>query len=170
MRQTRIRMSSVMVPRREVTWFCIVLAACVAGFFHESLLGGRILSPADVLQVQSSFRREPGGDYEPLNRLLMDAVLQFEPWLEFNRTIIRQGCLPLWNPHAGCGAPHLANSQSAVFEPFHLIAYVGEMPQALAWMAAARLWTAGLGMFLLARSWGINQWGRWFAGLVYPFC
>ena len=25
-------------------------------------------------------------------------------------------------------------------------------------------------MFLLARSWGLGFWGRWFAGLVYPFC
>ena len=37
-------------------------------------------------------------------------------------------------------------------------------------MAAGRLWVAGLGMFLLARSWGCGYWGRWFAGLVYPFC
>ena len=36
-------------------------------------------------------------------------------------------------------------------------------------MAACRLWVAGLGMFLLARSWGLGFWGRWFAGLVYPF-
>ena len=34
----------------------------------------------------------------------------------------------------------------------------------------ARLWIAGLGMFLLARAWGLGFWGRWFAGLVYPFC
>jgi hypothetical protein len=25
-------------------------------------------------------------------------------------------------------------------------------------------------MFLLARAWGLGFWGRWFAGLVYPFC
>jgi hypothetical protein len=37
-------------------------------------------------------------------------------------------------------------------------------------MAAGRLWIAGLGMFLLARSWGMLGWGRWFSGLVYPFC
>src|ERR1700756_932984 len=36
-------------------------------------------------------------------------------------------------------------------------------------MAAARLWVAGLGMFLLAGHWGLGRWGRWFAGLVYPF-
>ena len=100
----------------------------------------------------------------------MDPVLQFQPWLEFNRTMIRQGRLPLWNPYAGCGAPHLANGQSAVFDPFRSVAYVGTVPKALAWMAAARLWAAGMGMFLLATWWGFRGWGRWFAGLVYPFC
>ena len=139
-------------------------------FFHETLFGGKVLSPADVLLVSASFREPGAGDYEPANRLLMDPVLQFQPWLEFNRTMIRSGRLPLWNGYAGCGTPHLANGQSAVFDPFHLLAYLGTTPQAYAWIAAGRLWMAGLGMFLLARSWGLGFWGRWFAGLVYPFC
>jgi hypothetical protein len=142
----------------------------VTGLFHESLLGGKVLSPADVLLVEASFCPPGSNDYEPLNRLLMDPVLQFEPWLRFNRAQLRQGRLPLWNPFAGCGTPHLANGQSAVFDPFNLIAYLGDVPSALGHMAAARLWVAGVGMFLLARSWGLGFWGRWFAGLVFPFC
>ena len=118
--------------------------------------------------MSASFRGESDPDYEPANRLLMDPVLQFQPWLEFNRRMIRSGRLPLWNASAGCGAPHLANGQSAVFDPFHLLAYVGSVSAALAWMAACRLWVAGLGMFLLARMWGLGGWGRWFAGLAYP--
>lgn len=159
-----------MFALRETPLFGLVLAICLAGFFHASLFGGKVLSPADVLRVEASFRVEDGVDYEPRNRLLMDPVLQFQPWLEFNRTMVRQGRLPLWNPYAGCGTPHLANGQSAVFDPFHLIAYLGSVPSALGWMAAGRLWAAGLGMFLLARAWGAGIWGRWFAGLVYPFC
>jgi hypothetical protein len=154
---------------RELLTFGLTLGACVGAFFHESLIGGKVLSPADVLRVSASFRDEGEADYEPANRLLMDPVLQFQPWLEFNRRMIRDGRLPLWNPHAGCGAPHLANGQSAVFDPFHLLAYVGKLPDAYAWIAAGRLFAAGLGMFLLARSWGLGFWGRWFAGLVYPF-
>ena len=155
--------------RRELAGFGLALAALVVGFFHESLLGGKVLSPADVLFASASFREVKGPDYEPLNRLLMDPVLQFQPWLEFNRREIRAGRLPLWNPYAGCGAPHLANGQSAVFDPFHAIAYLGRLPDAYAPMAAARLWVAGIGMFLLAGHWGLGRWGRWFAGLVYPF-
>jgi hypothetical protein len=159
-----------MKSRHEIIAFCAVLAVCVACFFHETLIGGKVLSPADVLLASTSFNGEAAGDYEPANRLLIDPVLQFQPWLEFNRRMIRSGRLPLWNGHAGCGVPHLANGQSAVFDPFHLIAYVGRLPAAYAWMAAGRLWVAGLGMFLLARSWRLGVWGRWFAGLVYPFC
>jgi hypothetical protein len=163
-----------MTPRRELLAFAGTLALLVAGFLGESLLGGQVLSPADVLRASASFR--PGdapttdGGYEPANRLLMDPVLQFQPWLEFNRRMLRSGRLPLWNDLAGCGAPHLANGQSAVFDPFHAIAYLGSLPGAHGWMAAARLWVAGMGMFLLARRWGLGAWGRWFAALAFPFC
>ena len=159
-----------MTCRRELLAFAATLAFLLTIFFSDSLLGGKVLSPADVLRVSASFRTGAETGYEPANRLLMDPVLQFQPWLEFNRRMIRQGRLPLWNDLAGCGAPHLANGQSAVFDPFHAIAYLGTLPEAHAWMAAARLWIAGVGMFLLAWRWGLRPWGRWFAGLVFPFC
>ncbi|WP_435019005.1 hypothetical protein TA3x_000998 [Tundrisphaera sp. TA3] len=159
-----------MTPRREFYAFMIALAAIVVGFFHESLLLGRVLSPADVLFASASFREIKGPGYEPANRLLMDPVLQFQPWIEFNRELVRSERLPLWNDRAGCGAPHLANGQAAVFDPFQLFAYLGSLPEAYGRMAAARLWFAGLGMFLLARAWGLGAWGRWFAGLTFPFC
>ena len=159
-----------MSPGRELFAFVLILALGLTAFFHETLIGGKVLSPADVLRVSASFRDETTAGYEPANRLLMDPVLQFQPWLEFNRRMVRSGRLPLWNSHAGCGVPHLANGQSAVFDPFHLLAYLGPTPRSYAWIAAVRLFAAGLGMFLLARSWGLGVGGRWFAGLVYSFC
>ena len=146
-------------PRQETLAFALVLAVLVGAFLGESLVGGKILSPSDVVYVQRSFRAFHGPNYEPANRLLIDPVLQFQPWLEFNRSMIRQGRLPLWNGLAGCGVPHLANGQSAVFDPFHLIAYLGTLPDAHAWMAAARLWVAGFGMFLLAPALGARNAG-----------
>ena len=92
-----------MSPRRELTAFALVLLGVIVAFFAESLLGGKILSPADVLFVSASFREVKGADYEPANRLLIDPVLQFQPWIEFNRAMLRKGRLPLWNDLAGCG-------------------------------------------------------------------
>lgn len=153
---------------REIFAYLAVASALIGGLFHESLLNGKVLSPADVLLATKSFA---GGEerFEPSNKLLIDPVLQFQPWLEFNRAMLRQGRLPLWNPWVGCGAPHLANGQSAVFDPFNMLGYLGTFPEAHAWLAAGRLLAAGLGMFLLASAWGLGGWGRWFAGLAFPF-
>ncbi|WP_169972607.1 glycosyltransferase family protein [Tautonia rosea] len=162
-----------MTARFEFVAFGIALAAVIAVPLGPALIGDRVLSPSDLAYVQRTFDREkePSGfAFEPSNRLLTDPMLQFEPWITFNREIIRSGRLPLWNDRAGCGVPHLANGQSAVFDPIAAIAYVGTMPDALAWIAAARLWIAGLGMYVLAHMWGLGFWGRWFAGLVYPLC
>jgi hypothetical protein len=157
-----------MTPRRELLAFGVALAAMIAVPLGPALVGDRVLSPSDLALVQRSFG--PGYGYEPANRLLTDPMLQFEPWIEFSREKLREGRLPLWNGKVGCGAPHLANGQSAVFDPFLIIAYLGPMPGALAWVAAARLWVAGLGMFLLASAWGLGGWGRWFAGICYSSC
>ena len=46
----------MMGSRREVVAFGLALAACLAAYFHETLIFGRILSPADVLLVEASFR------------------------------------------------------------------------------------------------------------------
>ena len=159
-----------MTQRRELALFAAALAALVAGFFAETLFGGKILGSADVLLASASFRAVAPANYEPANRLLMDPTLQFEPWIEFNCAMIRAGRLPLWNSAVGCGAPHLANGQAAVFDPFQVIAYLGTVPGSLGPMAAARLWFAGMGAFLLARTWGLEGWGRWFAGLTFPGC
>ena len=81
-------------PTREGLVFALVLGTCVTAFFHEALLGGKVLSPADALLVSASFRQEGEADYEPANRLLMDPVLQFQPWLDFNRRMVRSGRYP----------------------------------------------------------------------------
>lgn len=158
-----------MSPRRETASFAGVLGGLILAFLAPCLVGGKVLSPADVLFSTAVFHALNPDDTPPANRLLIDPVLQFQPWLELNRTLLRQGRLPLWNDAAGCGAPLLANAQSAPFDPINLIAYLGTLPDALAVMAAARLWIGGMGMFFLARLWGLGIHGRWFAGLVYPF-
>ena len=111
----------------------------------------------------------------------MDPVLQFQPWLEFNRRMIRSGRLPLWNGHAGCGAPHLANGQSAVFDPFHLLAYLGTdaatpmpgSPRAgCGWPGWGCSCWRGRGDWASgdagSRDWSIRSAASWSSGCLFP--
>ena len=138
-----------MSSRRETLAFAAALAILIAGVLHESILGGKVLSPADVVFVEASFREFKGADYEPKNRLLIDPVLQFEPWLEQCRAMLRRGKLPLWNGLAGCGAPLLANGQSAVFDPFTRSPTSGRCRGR--WRGSRR---RGCG----SRAWGCSSW------------
>ena len=49
-----------MTPRRELLAFAATLAVLVTGFLGESLLGGKVLSPGDVLRVSASLSSRGG--------------------------------------------------------------------------------------------------------------
>src|ERR1019366_8156079 len=49
---------------------------------------------------------------------------------------------PLWNPYIMGGRPFLANSESAVFSPFSVPAYVLPFWKSLAFIAALKLFVA----------------------------
>ncbi len=168
--QEHLRRRGATRSDHDAWWFAAVLVVVLAVMLGPTLFGGRILSGADVLRRSASFAPSDPTirDYEPTNRLLIDPVLQFQPWLTWNRQVLFEGRLPLWNPYVGCGAPHLANGQSGVFDPFNVVVYLGPWPESLAWVAWARLTWAGLGMYWLCRRWGFGRPGRWLAGLGYP--
>jgi len=166
--------SSWTKPRRwETIAFLIVLGLLAGWPLGPALVGFKVASPSDWVLATAVFEglAEPGAvlPYEPRNRLQTDPTLQFEPWVEFNRAALWQGWLPLWNDRVALGAPHWANAQSAVLDPFHLISYLGQPPFTFAWVLWARWMVSGWGMFLLADRWGLQRPGRWFAGLAYAF-
>src|SRR3990167_4278728 len=50
-----------------------------------------------------------------------DTARMMGPWRSFITNELKQGRLPIWNPHQFAGAPLLANFQSATFFPPNLI-------------------------------------------------
>jgi hypothetical protein len=100
--------------------------------------------------------------------------LQFVPWWVWAWGIIRSGNLPLWNPLLGMGAPLLANYQSGLMYPpnwlYFFLAEIGGAPW-LAWgqafLVAAHLTWAALGMGLLTRRLGLNELGQMISGLSF---
>lgn len=94
--------------------------------------------------------------------------LQFYPWREFAMSELAQGRLPLWNPYNGAGAPLLANYQSALLYPPHLLYWLWSGPQTMGYLGVLHLAWAGLGMWFLTGGYQLPTLGRGVAALAFP--
>jgi hypothetical protein len=109
------------------------------------------------------------------NRLFLGEVnfwglpsLQFYPWREYAMSEISQGRLPLWNPYNGAGAPLLANYQSGLLYPPHLLYFISTSPQMMGFIGLLHVMWAGYGMWLLIRRYTNNLLAGGIAVLAYP--
>jgi hypothetical protein len=151
---------------------------CLAGylFFAAGILwpapfGGEVLSACAPFVRTGPFPQELRAAAPDGTLLLGDAMHQFEPWLRYAAdAFARTGRIPLWKDSNLCGAPLLANAQSALLWPPNLVAIVCGAPAwLLAWMAMAKFATAALGACLLARHLGVSPLGSFLSGAVFAF-
>ncbi|HXG00852.1 MAG TPA: YfhO family protein [Bacteroidota bacterium] len=130
-------------------WQCLaILAGLVAVFFHKILLG------------QAYFWE--------------DFIYQNYPFRVFAATSLAQGELPLWNPYTFNGMPFLADIQTTVlYVPSLLLTlFVSNGTLHHYWlevMIILHFVLAGVGMFYLAKSFGVNNLPALFAGSAYMF-
>ena len=148
----------------------ILLAFVPILFFHESLFTDKVLSQADALFVLNPWHFLAPPNFLPSNWMLYDQSFQFFPWLSFSREQVRKGSIPLWNPYNYSGSPLLANGQSAVFSPFHLLFYFFPFLKMFALSACLRLFLAGLFMVLFLQTLGIGVWGAALSAISYQSC
>lgn len=85
-----------------------------------------------------------GGDLAPL----------LYPTYRFAAENLRQGSLPLWNPHLYGGTPFAADIQSGLFYPVNLIVFLLVPTLTYEWLeflAIFHIWLAGVTMYLCLR-------------------
>ena len=75
--------------------------------------------------------------------------------------------VPLWNPWSGCGTPHLANLQSAVFFPLHALFLVLPPIPAAEVLLVLRLFLAAVFAGGFARSLGLSRPAAVFLAVAY---
>ena len=80
-----------------------------------------------------------------------DTMTYMFPYRHFAAAALGEGRIPLWNPYIYYGAPFLANLQSAVFYPLHLIFLLRPATEAMNWSVVVHLFLAALFASLLAR-------------------
>jgi hypothetical protein len=125
----RIRLNPLLL---EIVGASGLLALLTAGFFWQILLVPNTWMPAG------------GGDLAPF----------LFPNYRFAAEQLKQGVIPLWNPHLYGGIPFAADIQNGLFYPINLVLFFS-VPKVtfthLQWLAIFHFWWAGTAMYLLLR-------------------
>lgn len=125
--------------------FLIVFVAALGVLFAPVLLRGEVFALGDVPD-------------------------QFLPWRLFTAEEVGEGRIPLWNPYTFCGAPFLANMQSAVLYPIDRMVDVLFGPvRGIGIGMAIHLFLGGGFLYLLARSFGASETSGGIAAIGYSF-
>jgi membrane protein YfhO len=116
----------------------------------RALVPGKVLSAADILLLSQPWKSLAPG-LQPVNDLLSDVTILFQPWLIYAAAEIGQGRIPLWNPHVFAGSPFFANPQSALLFPLTWIALILPTAPAFALIAILKVAASGVAMYTFLR-------------------
>lgn len=103
----------------------------------------------------------------PYNANMNDVATMILPWAKATRMALKEGALPLRNRWNGCGMPLAANSVSAAFSPFTLLALFWPLARAFTLIAATKLLLASAGTWLWVRELGASRRAAAFAAVAY---
>jgi hypothetical protein len=146
-----------------------IVLAIVLVVYGPALLTGQALAGEDIVYANPPFSAERPPGYEgESHQLLGDPVFAYHPLLLFDREELRSGELPLWNPYVATGRP-LGAGQGAPFFPLNWLSFLLPFWQSLAWVAAAKLAVAALGMFAFCRGLGLRAAAATLGGIAFAF-
>ncbi len=129
------------------------LAAVALVVLWPVTLGNKVLLPADLLLRMEPFRAHAREyDFERVQNPILDPIQQHYPWRKFAAQQVRQDQVPLWNPYMSCGAPFLANNQSAPFYLETWLFYIMAPERAFGWAALLYMLLAGGFMYWYLRT------------------
>jgi hypothetical protein len=133
--------------------------------------GGKLLLPADMLMVMQPWKahaQELG--FQRVHTPFLDAIQQHYPWRKFAAEQMKQGIIPLWNPYMFCGAPFVANNQSACFYPETWLFMLMPPERAFGWSALLSLIMGGGFMFAFLRLLGLRRSSSVVGTIPFLFC
>jgi len=142
-----------------------ILITCL--FFWPVFLKGWVPIPGDFLvsfyapwQVELSWPSKNQGH---------DVIRQLYPWKALSLKMIKEGQIPLWNPYAFSGNPHLANFQTAIFYPGNLFFLLFSQINAWIVLQMLQFFLAGFFFFLFCRKIGIAYLSSLLASISFSF-
>ncbi|MFO7948526.1 MAG: YfhO family protein, partial [Armatimonadota bacterium] len=142
------------VNRKDLAALGVIVAVALVILWPVTF-GDRVLLPADLLLRMEPWRAhaEEYG-FERVQNPILDPIQQHYPWRKFAAEQAREDQVPLWNPYMSCGAPFLANNQSAPFYPETWLFYLLPVGAAFGWAAFVYMLLSGGFMYWFLRTIG----------------
>jgi len=157
-----------MVARKRKALLIVLMAAVVAAFFGDVLLGDRVLITSDTCRwlPWADYAAPPAISRETYRT---DAARTYLPRRVQVKRSIASGDFPFWNPYILGGCPFFADPQTAVLYPSVLGLLPADPAKAMGYDVALHFFLAALGMFLFLGAIGADLPGRMVGALAYCF-
>jgi hypothetical protein len=149
------------------TWITSAILAVPVALVLLPLAFGYTLLPSDLydsLTLPFSRRFSP---QSASNHFVSDAILQFYPYKMYLRDAWLHGRFAFWNPYILCGYPQYAETMATNFDVLNSLLVVLPMPFGFFVYAMAPLFIAGMGMWWLARGYGVRIWIARLAAIAF---
>jgi len=141
-------------------------------FFRGVAFRGENFVAADALARHAPWSA-PGGDGARAkvgNPELEESATAFFPAHLHAARWIGEGTVPMWNPHAMCGAPFATSGEGGMFYPLNAPFYLaGKAIEAVNWGAVAHVALGGLFAFCMGRALGMGFRAAAVTGVVFMF-
>lgn len=159
------------IPRvswREVLVHALLLIAILAIPFPSVFFGSEQISSADILYLLPPWNvHAPEGFERPQNPLALDPITAFRPDYALIDSVLDAGQWPLWNPLECTGVPLMANAQSALLYPPHLLRAFFPVDTTMTIFVILKLWICGMVAYGCARLLGLSSFGARFFSVVW---
>ena len=153
---------------RKLFLLLIAVFSAVAILTYFPILKGKIPFPAEMVTGFPPWESVPARMViTPGQAEYGDVATLFYPWRYFQGTALRNGELPLWNPHILSGSPFLGDTESALFYPINAVFYVLPLPIAWTLKLVLNVILAGTLTALFVRAIGGSLPGAISAGIVF---
>lgn len=145
-----------------------LLVAALAIAFPTVFIGSEQISSADILYLLPPWKSvAPEGFDRPQNPLVLDPIAAFRPDYTLVEKLLEEGQWPLWNPLERTGVPLMANAQSTVFYPPHLIRALFDVDTTVTLYVLSKLWSCGAVAYLCVRMMGLSRYAARFFSITW---
>lgn len=163
-----------MKKKKELLIAGLICLFVTSVFFYKTIFFGKIPFPGDLLvseykpwQSYSYLGYTPGS--YPSKAQYFDTIRQLYPWKQLVIDSLKEGSVPLWNPHNFAGSPLLANSQSSVLYPFWFSALIFPLPFIWTILVMLQPLLTYFFTYLYCRKIGLSAEASLFSGLIAGF-